>query len=275
MRSESQQAADLIKTRTGGLPINVGLVIGTGLASIAEHLVSPVTLSYLDLPGFPRLTVGGGEAELLIGGLGTALVAILKGRSNYHETGDMASMRVPLETLKLLGAEAVVLVNAAGSTKPELGPGALVLIKDHINLTGLNALAGSKDEGRFVDMSAPYDATMRERFMMAAGSVSRKTNEGVYMWFPGPTFETPAEVRAAHMLGADLVGMSLVPEVVIARHLGLRVLAISMVTNFATGVRSDHLEKDTMRVAGATVLSLTRVLVKFFEIWQVGSPIRR
>jgi purine-nucleoside phosphorylase len=152
-------------------------------------------------------------------------------------------------------------------------PGALVAIRDHINLSGLNALAGETDADRFVDMSATYDATMRERFVIAAAEVSRKTSEGVYMWFPGPSFETPAEVRAAHSLGADLVGMSLVPEVVIARHLGLRVLAVSMVTNFASGVRVEQLDRDqTMRVAGATIVSLTRVLVKFFDIWVVGGP---
>jgi purine-nucleoside phosphorylase len=275
MRNESEQAAILIKTRAGDVPINVGLVLGTGLAAIADHLVGPVSIPYLEFPGFPRSAVGGGDAELIIGALGTARVAILKGRSNYHEAGDIASMRVPLETVKLLGADAVVLVNAAGSTKPEIAPGTLLVIRDHINLSGLSPLVGTGEEGRFVDMSAPYDPTMRERFVMAAASVSRKSNEGVYMWFPGPSFETPAEVRAAHLLGADVVGMSLVPEVVIARQLGLRVLAISMVTNFASGVRVEPSERDTMRVAGATMLSLTRILVKFFEIWTVGGPARQ
>jgi purine-nucleoside phosphorylase len=273
MRSESLQAAALIKARAGDAPIDIGVVIGTGLAAIADHVASPARIPYLELPGFPRPTVGRDDAEVLVGVLGTARVAILKGRSIYHETGDIASMRVALETVKLLGAEAVVLVNAAGSTKPDVMPGALVAIRDHINLSGLNVLAGETDADRFVDMSATYDATMRERFVIAAAEVSRKTSEGVYMWFPGPSFETPAEVRAAHSLGADLVGMSLVPEVVIARHLGLRVLAVSMVTNFASGVRVEQLDRDqTMRVAGATIVSLTRVLVKFFDIWVVGGP---
>ncbi len=276
MRSESQQAAATIQARAGGAPITVGLVVGTGLAGISEHLTSPFSIPYQGLPGFPRPALGGVESEVLVGGLGTARVAILKGRALYHETRDMAAMRVPLETLKLLGAEAVVLVNSAGSTRADLTPGALVAIKDHINLTGLNPLLGELDENRFTDMSAAYDAVLRERFMMAAHSLGRKTAEGVYMWFPGPTFETATEIRAAHTLGADLVGMSLVPEVILARHLGLRVLAISMVTNFATGVRAEQVEReDRMRVAGATVLSLTRVLVKFFEIWVVGSPLRR
>lgn len=276
MRRESQEAAAAIHARTGGVPINLGLVAGTGLAPIAEHLISPVVIPYRDLPGFPRPALGGAEAELLVGALGTAHVAILKGRALYHETGDMAAMRVPLETLKLLGAEAVVFVNSAGSTRADLAPGALIAIKDHINLTGLNPLLDVHDESRFTDMSAPYDAVLRERFVMAAHSLGRKTGEGVYMWFPGPTFETAAEIRAALLLGADLVGMSLIPEVILARHLGLRVLAVSMVTSFATGVRPEQVERDDrMRIAGATVLSLTRVLAKFFEIWVVGSPLRR
>lgn len=275
MRSESEKAAATIQARTGGAPINLGLVLGAGLAAIADHLVSPVCMSYQELAGFPLVT-GAPGAEIAIGTLGTARAAILKGRALYHETRDMAAMRVPLETLKLLGAEGVVLINSAGSTRPDLAPGALVAITDHINLTGLNPLVGERDESRFTDMGASYDPVMRERFVIAAHSVSRKTSEGVYMWFPGPTFETAAEVRVARTLGADLVGMSLVPEVILARHLGLRVLAISMVTNFANGVRPEQLERDdTMRVAGATMLSLTRVLMKFFEIWVVGSPTRR
>lgn len=272
MRRESEQAAATIRARAGDAPINVGLVLGAGLAAIGEQVGSPVTIPYQDVTGFPRAA----GSEAVIGTLGTARVAILKGRSLYHETRDMAAMRVPLETLKLLGAEAVVLVNSAGSARADLAPGALVTIKDHINLTGLNPLLGESDENRFTDMSAAYDAVLRERFVMAAHSVGRKTGEGVYMWFPGPSFETAAEIRTAHTLGADLVGMSLVPEVILARHIGLRVLAVSMVTNFATGVRAESVEReDRMRVAGATVMSLTRVLVKFFEIWVVGSPLRR
>jgi purine-nucleoside phosphorylase len=275
MRSESQQAAAAIRARAGDVPIDIGLVLGTGLAGIAEHMASPLRFPYASLPGFPLPAVGGRESEVMIGALGTARTAILRGRALYHETGDVAAMRVPLETLKLLGAEAVVLVSAAGSARPELTPGSLVVIKDHINLTGLNPLIGEGDADRFTDMTAPYDAVLRERFAIATGSVGRKTNEGVYMWFPGPSFETAAEVRAAHMLGADVIGMSLVPEVVISRHLGLRVLAISIITNLASGLRANRLERDeTMRIAGATVLSLTRVLVKFFEIWVVGGPAR-
>jgi purine-nucleoside phosphorylase len=275
MRSESQQAAAAIRGRAGDTPINIGLVLGTGLAAIADQVISPVHIPYGELAGFPRVVAGENASEVVIGTLGTARVAILKGRTLYHETRDMAAMRVPLETLKLLGAVAVVLVNSAGSTKPDLAPGALVAIKDHINLTGLNPLIGEQDEGRFTDMSAAYDPVLRERFVIAAHSFSRKTSEAVYMWFPGPSFETPAEIHVARTLGAGLVGMSLVPETILARQLGLRVLALSMVTNFAAGVRVEQVERDErMRIAGASIQSLTRILAKFFEIWIVGSPMR-
>jgi len=208
----------------------------------------------------------------VVGTHGTARVAVLKGRMHYYETGDIAAMRVPLETLVLLGAKAVVLTNAAGSTRQEMGPGSLVAIRDHINLTGLNPLIGMRDDNRFVDMSAPYDHVLRERFHVAANEAGRKTAEGVYMWFTGPSFETPSEVEAARKLGADLVGMSTVPEVVIARQLGLRVLAVSMVTNYAAGMAPERMNHErTMRVAGAAIHSLTRVLLKFCEIWVLDS----
>jgi purine-nucleoside phosphorylase len=276
MRSESQQAAAAIRARLGDTPVNLGLVLGTGLASIGEQVTSPIGIPYSALPGFPHTPDENGQAEIILGPLGTARVAILKGRALYHETRDLAAMRVPLETLKLLGAEGVLLINFAGSTRPDLPPGTLVAVKDHINLTGQNPLLHEISENRSIDMQGAYDAMMRERFAIAAQSVGRRVSEGVYMWFPGPSFETPAEIAAARMLGADLVGMSLVPEVIIARHLALRVLAISMVTSYAAGVSNDVVDREArMRIAGAMTSSLTRVLAKFFEIWVVGSPLRR
>lgn len=276
MRSESQQAADAIREWTGGNPVNLGLVLGSGLATIAEQVVSPAHFHYRDLPGFPSTVIGESDPEVVVGTLGTACAAIFKGRALYHNTGDIAAMRVPLETLKLLGAEGVVLVNSVGSTRPDVAPGALVAIKDHINLTGQNPLLGEAGEGRLTDMRGAYDGMMRERFALAAHSVGRKVSEGTFMWFPGPSFETPAEINAARLLGADVVGMSLVPEVIIARSLGLRVLAISMVTSYAAGVGGEPTEReDSRRVAAAMTSFTTRVLSKFFEIWVVGSPVTR
>jgi purine-nucleoside phosphorylase len=267
VRSESEQAAALVRSRIGEQPVDVGLVLGSGLGAIADHIATPTVIPYDDLPGFARPMVGGHAAELVLGTIGTARVAVLKGRVHHYESGDVGAMRVPLETLALLGAGSVVLTNAAGSTRHEIKPGSLVVIRDHINLTGQNPLIGESDDARFVDLTMAYDPILRERFAKAAAEAGRRISEGVYMWRSGPSFETPAEVNALRMLGADLVGMSTVPEVIIARRLGLRVLAVSMVTNFAAGLSEGALtHEQTMRAAAASIVPLTRVLVKLFEI---------
>ena len=271
MRHESEQAAAIIRERIGNVKVDVGLVLGSGLAAIAEHIQSPVVIPYADLPGFATAQQDA-DAALIVGTIGTAGVAVMRGRVRYHETGDIGAMRIPLETLKLIGANAVVFTTAAGSVRHDIRPGALVGIRDHINLTGFNPLVGEREGNRFVDMTGAYDPVLRERFAVAATEAGRRTSEAVYMWFPGPSFETPAEINAARIVGADVVGMSTVPEVIIARSLGLRVLAVAMVTNFSAGLGDEPLGREhTMRVAAASIVPLTRVLVKFFEIWVLDS----
>jgi purine-nucleoside phosphorylase len=181
-------------------------------------------------------------------------------------------MRVPLETLKLLGAGAVVIVGMAGSLKKEIGAGAFVAVRDHINLTAINPLIGGNDDTRSVDLTSAYDSHLRQRFALAAGDVGRKTTEGTLMWFPGPGYETRAEINVARMVGADLVGMSIVQETILARAIGLRVLAVAMVTNFAAGMNQETLGPDlNIRVAGASTASLTRVLARLFERWVIDT----
>ena len=268
MRSESEQAASVIRSRAGDRPVDVAVVLGSGLAAIADHIAEPTVIAYDDLRGFARPMVGGHEAELVVGTLGTARVAVMKGRVHHYETGNVAAMRVPLETFALVGANAVVLTSAAGSTRPELKPGSLMVIRDHINLTGQDPLIGETGDSRFVDLSTAYDPVLRERFARAAAESGLRTGEGVYMWRSGPSFETPAEIQVARMLGADLVGMSTVPEVIMARHIGLRVLAVAMVTNFAAGLTNEPLNHaQTMRAAAASIVPLTSVLVRFFAAW--------
>ena len=267
MHPDSEKAAEIVRAHGGDAPVDIGLVLGSGLAAIADHITTPTTIAYDALPGFGRTTVDGHVSEMVVGTLGTARVAALKGRIHHYESGDVAAMRVPLETLTLIGAKAVVLTSAAGSTRPDIVPGTLVAIRDHINLTSLNPLIGRRDENRFVDMSASYDQVLRERFHLAATEAGCKTGEGVYMWFPGPSFETPSEIEAARRLGADLVGMSIVPEAIIARQLGLQVLAISIVTNLAAGLAPEPIAHEhTVRVAGAATSSLACVLLKFCEL---------
>jgi purine-nucleoside phosphorylase len=268
MRDESEKAAALIRARAGTAPVDVGVLIGSSLATLADHIANPVATRYEDLPGFMRSRLESGNAECIVGALGSARVALLKGRAHYHETGDFAGMRVPLETIRLLGAKAVVLTCAAGSVRREITPGTPIAIRDHINLTGINPLVGLDETNRAVNLSAAYDPTLRERFAKAVSASGRKSQEATLMWFPGPSFETPAEVQAARLLGADLVGMSSVPEVLIARHLGLRVLTTATVTNYAAGLSDETLGREqAMRVSAAAAATLVRVLVKLFDMW--------
>lgn len=274
MHQDSEKAAARIRERIGDTRIDVGLVLSAGLAAIADLIAAPISFKYDELPGFivPRFVTQ--SAECAIGRLGTCRVAVLKGQTRYHEHGHPDGMRVPLETLKLLGASAVVLTGAAGSTRREISPGSFVAIRDHLNLTGINPLIGQDGENRAVDLSAAYDPHLRERFAAAAGELGRKTSEGTLMWFPGPSYETPAEINAARLLGADLVGMSIVPETIISRHLGLRVFAVATVTNYAAGLGSQLLGREqSMRVSAASTVSLTRILVKFMERWIIDTRV--
>jgi len=268
MRDDSEKSAAVIRARIGADPLDAGLVVGASLAALDSHITAPVSFKYEELPGFMRPRQDDKICDCAVGTLGNARVAVLKGRALYHEAGDIAGMRVALETLRLLGAKVVVLNAAVGSTRREISPGALVAIRDHINLTGINPLVGVDDPHRSLDLTAAYDPHLRERFAQAAAETGRKSQEGTLMWFPGPGFETPAEINAARLLGADLVGMSIVPEVLIARQLGLRVLALTTVTNFAAGLTAETLGREqAMRVSTAAAASLIRVLVKIFEHW--------
>ena len=269
--SDAEKCAELVRAQIGDARIDVGLVLGAGLAAIADQVGQAIVIPYDQLPGFARPATDE-QAELVIGILGTARVMIFRGRANYNDAGDINAMRVPLEMLSLLGAKSVVLTSAAGSVRNDINPGTLVTITDHINLTGLNPLIGESGRDRFVDMSGAYDRHLQERFALASGQLGRKVHEAVYMWLPGPSFETAAEIRAAQALGAGVVGMAIVPETVLARRFGLRVLALGMVTNLAAGLRTDALTSETrMRAGVAAAGSMARVLTKFFEIWMVES----
>lgn len=275
MQSDAEKCAELVRSQIGDARVDVGLVLGAGLAAIADQVGQAVVIPYSQLPGFPQ-PAGDDEATLVVGVLGTARVVIFRGRANYNETGDINAMRVPLELLSLLGAKSVVLTSAAGSVRNDINPGTLVTITDHINLTGLNPLIGENGRDRFVDMSGAYDRHLQERFALACGQLGRKIHEAVYMWLPGPSFETAAEIRAAQTLGAHVVGMAIVPEAILARRFGLRVLALGMVTNLAAGLRTDVLTNENrMRAGVAAASSMARVLAKFFEIWVVESRVLR
>ncbi len=245
-------------------PIRMGLILGSGLGGMAEELTDATRFSFEDLPGFPVSGVTGHAGTLTIGRLQATQVAILSGRKHYYEAGDAAAMRTPLETFKALGADFVFLTNAAGSTREEMGPGSLMSLTDHINFSGRDPLIGVEGDCRFVSMVNAYDETLRFRLKFWADEEKIDLYEGVYAWFSGPSFETPAEINAIRMLGADAVGMSTVPETIMARHIDLSVLAISCVTNFAAGMTGDALSHDETKSEAAKAEATFRRLIRAF-----------
>jgi purine-nucleoside phosphorylase len=251
---------ETIRARAGAAPVHAGLILGSGLGHLAEA-VDGVAIDYADLPGFPHAGVSGHNPKLVIGTLEGTRVAVLGGRAHYYEKGDAGVMRLPLEVLKALGADRLILTNAAGSFRPDIPPGELMLISDHINFSGRNPLIGEPTDARFVNMTDAYDPAMRQALAAAAEAEGIALKEGVYAWYSGPSFETPAEIRALKILGADAVGMSTVPEVILARFLGLRVAAISTITNMAAGMSSEVLSHEhTKAMAPLGAAKLERVL---------------
>jgi purine-nucleoside phosphorylase len=251
---------ETIRARAGAAPVHAGLILGSGLGHLAEA-VDGVAIDYADLPGFPHAGVSGHNPKLVIGTLEGTRVAVLGGRAHYYEKGDAGVMRLPLEVLKALGADRLILTNAAGSFRPDIPPGELMLISDHINFSGRNPLIGEPTDARFVNMTDAYDPAMRQALAAAAEAEGIALKDGVYAWYSGPSFETPAEIRALKVLGADAVGMSTVPEVILARFLGLRVAAISTITNMAAGMSSEVLSHEhTKAMAPLGAAKLERVL---------------
>ena len=251
---------DVIRDRAPELRPAVGIVLGSGLGALAEAVEEAVAIPYGDLTGFPPAGVSGHAGQLMLGRLNGVPVAVLQGRAHAYEHGDASVMRAPIEALAALGCSALLLTNAAGSLRREMGPGTLMLIRDHINLSGLNPLVGEGGDERFVAMTDAYDTEVAQA-IRAAGDVE----EGVYAWMLGPSFETPAEIRMLQALGADAVGMSTVPEVIIARRLGLKVGAISIITNLGAGLAEQSLshaqtQREGAKAADRLIALVTRAM---------------
>jgi purine-nucleoside phosphorylase len=255
-------AIDLLVEKLHGLQPTTALVLGSGLGSLADEVKDAIRIPYADLPGFPQGGVSGHAGELVAGKLSGKPILILAGRVHYYEHGDAAAMRPALEILAGLGVTTLVLTNAAGSLREDMPPGSVMLIEDHINFSGANPLIGEASDGRFVGMTGAYGADLRRALGKAAERVGIPLHRGVYMWLSGPSFETPAEIRMIRLLGADVVGMSTVPEVILARFLGLRDAACSVITNLAagmTGAELSHQEtKDMAPVGGARLAAILR-----------------
>lgn len=252
----ADELADLIRFRAGNAPVELGLILGSGLGHLADA-VEGEAIGYNELPGFPQPGVSGHNPKLVVGDLLGHRVAIFGARAHYYEHGNAAEMRLPLETLKALGGKSLLLTNAAGSVRDGLTPGNLMLITDHINFSGTNPLIGEPTDARFVPLGDGYDLAMRDGLLAAAEAEEIPLQSGTYAWFSGPSFETPAEIRAIRTLGADAVGMSTVPEVILARFFGIDVAAISAITNMGEGLSDEKLSHEHTKqnaVAGAEKL---------------------
>ncbi|HET6582575.1 MAG TPA: purine-nucleoside phosphorylase [Nannocystaceae bacterium] len=269
MSEDARKAAQIVAARAPGRHPRVGIVLGSGLGGLAQRIQEPVVVPYGELPGFPVPSVEGHVGKLVIGRLGGIEVACLQGRVHLYE-GHPARTVVPLvRTLKLLGCDTLVVTNAAGALDPDAIPGSLMLVVDHINLQGPNPLAGANDDSfgpRFPAMTHAYDAELLDRMRDAATLLGIPLREGVYMALLGPCFETPAEIRAWQRLGANAVGMSTVPEVIVARHCGMRVAAVSVLTNLGAGLADETLSHDqTLHFAALAAADLQRLVIAFLE----------
>jgi xanthosine phosphorylase len=245
----------------------VGVVLGSGLGAVADAVEDPLVVGYEDLPGFPRPSVAGHAGRAVIGTIGGVPVAVLQGRAHLYEGGDPVALRTPVRALRAAGASILVLTNAAGSLRPAVGPGSLMAITDHINMQGVNVLMGPNDDAigpRFPPMADAYDPALLATLRESAAALGIVLAEGVYLAVTGPSFETQAEIRAFRTMGADAVGMSTVQETILARHCGLRVAAVSMITNLAEGMGDEPLSHEqTLRAAEAGAGDLARLLLEF------------
>jgi len=265
--SRADRAAKFILAKTKLRP-KISLVLGSGLGAFADSLSSPVKIPYQKIPGFPRSTAIGHAGRLVIGLAGKIPVAAMQGRVHFYEGYSAKEVVFPMRVFGRLGIRAAILTNAAGGINLGFQQGALVVLRDHINLQGANPLIGPNDDRfgpRFPDMTQAYWRSYREAALEEARRLGIEVHEGVYAALSGPSYETPAEIRYLRSIGADLVGMSTVPEVIVARHMGIRVLGISCVTNMAAGVLDqpiNHAEviETTDRVKSHFISLLSAVL---------------
>jgi purine-nucleoside phosphorylase len=262
--SRAEAAAKFVRTKTKLKP-RIGLVLGSGLGAFADDLTNAVRIHYGKIPSFPRSTAIGHAGQMVIGKAGGVPVVVMQGRAHLYEGYSAAEVAFPTRVLGRMGVRALILTNAAGGINSDYGQGALVVLRDHINLQGQNPLTGANDERfgpRFPDMSYTYSKSFRQIALEEAKKLSIPPREGVYVALAGPSYETPAEIRYLRTIGADLVGMSTVPEAIAARHMGMDLLAISCVTNMAAGILDKPLDHEEVLETGRRVMGQFVALLK-------------
>jgi xanthosine phosphorylase len=263
------EAADIIRARKSGFEPRVAMILGSGLGVLAEQMTDAVSIGFDELPGFPISTVHGHAGDLVLGTLAGVPVMCMKGRGHFYEGYGTGVMTSAVRTMKLLGCEMLFVTNAAGSLRTEVDAGSLVALTDHINGLPGTPMVGPNDERfgpRFFSMANAYDADIRSLVTDTAAAKGITLHEGVFICYPGPNFETPAEIRAFRTLGADVVGMSVVPEVVAARHCGLKVTGVSVITNLAEGLSPFALSHEqTLKYAAIGAKDLVTLILAFLE----------
>lgn len=265
MSAEGSAAAEIIRGASD-IPYAVGIVLGSGLGGLANHVTEAVRIPYADLPGFPVSKVSSHASEVILGWLEGVAVVVFSGRGHYYEDGNPAVMRGPIATLAALGADTLMLTNSAGSLRTEAGPGEVMLVTDHISFAGFNPLIGEPTDARFVGLTTAYDVDLRAALLGAAEREGIRMWTGVYMWFSGPSFETPAEIKLARMVGAHAVGMSTVPEVILGRFFGLRCAAMSAIVNFAAGMTGAEItHEETKELAPVGAAKLERIIRRYLR----------
>ncbi len=263
------EAADIVRARAPGFAPRIAMILGSGLGVLAEQMTDAVTIGFDELPGFPISTVHGHAGQLVLGTLAGVPVACMKGRGHVYEGYGPGVMTSAIRTLKLIGCETLFVTNAAGSLRTEVDAGSLVLLTDHINMLPGTPMIGPNDERfgpRFFSMANAYDSELREQVKATADALSITVHEGVYIAYPGPNFETAAEIRMMARMGADVVGMSVVPEVVSARHCGMKVAGVSVITNLAEGMSPFPLSHEqTLKYAAIGAKGLVQLILAFLE----------
>ncbi len=251
----AQEAARLIRLRTD-VEVSVAIVLGSGLGAFADDLIDPTQIPYSEIPGFARSTVEGHAGRLVIGRSGEVMVAAMQGRFHFYEGYSLQEVTFPMRVLKLLGVRTVVLTNAAGTLNTQFRPGSLMVISDHLNLLGDNPLRGENDERfgpRFPDLTSVYARHLQDVVIEEAKAMGLEVPRGIYGALAGPSYETPAEIRMLRTLGADVVGMSTVPEAIVARHMNVQVVGISCITNLAAGVSDEPIDHSQVMAIGEQV----------------------
>ncbi|MDO8502104.1 MAG: purine-nucleoside phosphorylase [Gemmatimonadaceae bacterium] len=265
-RDAAERSAAAVRERIGDAVPEIGIVLGSGLGGLAADIERAVRVPFPEVPGFPTATVIGHAGALISGRLGGRNVIALAGRFHMYEGHPPQLAAFPVRVMHALGARTYFASNAAGGIRRDLAAGDLMIIEDHLNLTGVNPLTGHVEEGdeRFPDMTAPYDAELRALLKASAARVGIGVKEGVYAWLPGPSFETRAEVRMLERLGADAVGMSTVPEVIVARAMGMRVAGMSCIANAASGIGDTPvLHTDVLEVTARTAQGFQALVREF------------